>query len=114
MWSQFCRRAISKTKPAPVVDSRPRLSNPSELDSCPWPSPGLPGKHRLVEPSSAADSFRLVECWASPPGLNLLSLLSGRRARLARRSTDFIQTIDSEIDSGHRNATKEKNKKSLH
>jgi len=79
----------------------------------PWPSPGLPGKHRLVEPSSAADSFRLVEYWASPPGLNYSRYLvvDGRDAR---RSTDFIQTIDSEIDSGRRNATKEKNKKSLH
>jgi hypothetical protein len=29
------------------------------------------------------------------------------------RSTDFIQTIDSEIDSERQNATKEKNKKKL-
>jgi hypothetical protein len=71
----------------------------AKLGSCPWPSPGLPGKHRLVEPSSAADSFRLVECWASRPGLNYSRYLvvDGRDAP---RSTDFIQTIDSEIDSG--------------
>ena len=75
----------------------------------PWPSPGLPGKHRLVDPSSAADSFRLVECRASPRGLNYSRyfVVDGRDALSLHR---LIQAVDSELDSGHRKATKERNK----
>src|ERR1700681_10017 len=107
MRSQFCRRAIRKARPAPRGDSRPRLSKPSEARQLPVAISSSPV--RLVEPSSAADSFRLVECRASPPGLNYSRYLvvDGRDALSLHR---LIQAVDSELDSGHRKATKERNK----
>jgi hypothetical protein len=65
-----------------------------------------------VEPSSAADSFRKAERRASPPGLNYslyLVVVDGRHAPFSPNR--LVQTIDSEMDSVLRDATKERNKK---